>query len=222
VFSFRLPISVVVALGLASSGCSFCFVTPPPVRHSQPVARPEADCSTSVAAPVIDGLITGYQVFRTGYAFQASDSDYRGAPISRGADIGIGLGMTALFLASTIYGGVNVAHCKRLKNGPPDKDHTNDWHLDQGAPEPWQSPRPAAPAAPNERPAPAQTQADGQPPPPPPAVPATAAPAAPAPTAPTPAPAPAAPSASMPAPAPSATPAPAPSAPPKAAFPDPP
>jgi hypothetical protein len=178
VFSFHSPIRIVVALALASCGCSFCFVTPPPVPHKQPVARPEADCSTSVVAPVIDGLITGYQVFRTGYALQASDRDYNAVPISREADMAIGIGMSALFLASTIYGGVNVAACKRLKHGPvsdldngADEDRTNGWRINKEAPEPWQSPRPVAPApvtpAPTT-PAPT-TPSEGTPPPAPPA-----------------------------------------------------
>jgi hypothetical protein len=213
VFSFRSATSCALALALASSGCSFCFVTPPPAQYKQAVARPEADCSTSVAAPVIDGVIAGYQVFRTGYALQASDRDYNDVPISRGADIAIGLGMTALFLASTIYGGVNVSACKRLKNGPPgaefDRDNSNGWRLDKDkeAPEPWQSPAPAS------RPNPAPVA--------PPAAPAPSEAAAPAPAAPGPAEtAPAAPSATAPSPAAPPPAAPAPSTPPQSAFPD--
>lgn len=228
-FSFHSPISIALALALACSGCSFCFVTPPPIPHKQPVARPEANCSTSVAAPVIDGLITGYQVFRTGYALQASDRDYNAVPISREADMAIGIGMSALFLASTIYGGVNVAACKRLKHGPPseqgdgaDGDRTNGWRINKEAPEPWHSPRPAAPApAPQQPAAPAKSQVGGHGEPTP-AV-SEPAPATPAPT--TPAattPAPTTPREATPPPATPAAPAPVPPAPAKAEFPGPP
>lgn len=103
-----------MVLGLANSGCSFIFVTPPPA-HAEQASNRTADCSTSRAAPVVDGIITGYQVVRTIYATQAPDGTYQGAPISRGADIGLGLSFTALFLASTIYGAVNTSECRDFK-----------------------------------------------------------------------------------------------------------
>lgn len=106
---------MVLALGLANSGCSFMFVTPPPALADQP-SEPHADCSTSRAAPVIDGIIAGYQVIRTVYATQAPDSTYQGkAPLSRGTDIALGAGFAGLFLASTIYGAVYTSQCQAYK-----------------------------------------------------------------------------------------------------------
>jgi len=102
-------------LGLLNSGCSFIFVTPPPAVAAQP-AEPHADCSTSRAAPIVDGIIAGYQVVRTLYATQAPDSTYQGnAPLSRGADIALGAGFAGLFVASTIYGAVNTSQCEAYK-----------------------------------------------------------------------------------------------------------
>ena len=102
-------------LGLLNSGCSFIFVTPPPAVAAQP-AEPHADCSTSRAAPIVDGIIAGYQVVRTLYATQAPDSTYQGnAPISRGTDIALGVGFAGLFLASTIYGAVYTSQCQAYK-----------------------------------------------------------------------------------------------------------
>ena len=49
------------------------------------------------------------------YTATAPDSVYQGAPISRGADVGLGLSFTALFLASTIYGVVNTTACRDFK-----------------------------------------------------------------------------------------------------------
>jgi hypothetical protein len=103
-----------VVLGLANSGCSFIFVTPPPA-HAEQASNPNAECSTSRAAPAIDGILTGLRVAGTLYAATAPDSAYQGAPISRGADIGLGLTFTALFLASTIYGVVNTTECRDFK-----------------------------------------------------------------------------------------------------------
>lgn len=51
--SFALP--MVLAISLLSSGCSMLFMTRPP-RAPAPVGR--GDCTRSVAAPVIDGVIS--------------------------------------------------------------------------------------------------------------------------------------------------------------------
>lgn len=136
---------------LACSGCSLIFVKSPPNYVARPTPHPNADCTTSRAAPIIDGLIGGYEVFRTAYALQASEGDYYGSPISREADILLGLGFTALFVGSAIHGGVSTSRCHRLKNGPPPGEET------PGVTEEWTStpatsvtetPWAAAPAAP--------------------------------------------------------------------------
>jgi hypothetical protein len=107
------------ALGATCGGCSFIFVTPPPLPPAQPTPRPQAACTSSRVAPVIDGILTGYELFRVGYAAQASDSDYRGLPIDRGTDLALGAGFAALLVTSTIYGVLNTNACQRLKQGPP-------------------------------------------------------------------------------------------------------
>ena len=109
---------VIVALSLHASGCSFVFVTPPPAHVSQPVPHPQVDCTSSRVAPVLDGILTGYELLRVGYAAQASSGDYSRSPIGRDADIALGAGFAALFLTSTIYGIVNTSACQRLKEGP--------------------------------------------------------------------------------------------------------
>jgi hypothetical protein len=185
VSSFRLRISgtsgqlSILLLGLASSGCSFIFVTPPPA-HAEQASQPYADCSTSRAAPVIDGIIAGYQVVRTIYATQAPDSSYQGAPISRGADIGLGLGFAGLFLASTIYGTMETSECRDFKARTGEHDLNEE--RERSTPKPVTPPAPAvlrwgaasadsaAPASSAVAPAPAASPA---------APPATAAPPAP-------------------------------------------
>jgi hypothetical protein len=105
---------------------------------------PHAECTTSPAAPIVDGLIAGYQVFRVVYAAQASAQDYAGSPISREADALLGLAFTGLFLGSTIYGGVNTSRCRRLKEGPgPDEELTGISETTE--PEPAIEPSQAAP-----------------------------------------------------------------------------
>jgi hypothetical protein len=160
VSSFRFRIERVRALsglvlGLASSGCSFIFVTPPPSQVEQPVPHPNTDCTSGRAAPIIDGLITGYELVRTGYA-ASGGGDYAGAPINRQTDALLGAAFAALFLASTIYGTVNTSSCKRLKEGPgPDEVVPGIDH--DLPPEP-----PAAPAqAPSTAPTPAPTVPPG-------------------------------------------------------------
>lgn len=67
---------------------------------------------------MLDGILTGYELFRIGYAAQASDAAYRRSPIPRGTDLALGAASAALFLSSAIYGVVNTSACHRLKHGP--------------------------------------------------------------------------------------------------------
>ena len=108
------------ALMVCLPGCSFLFVSPPPsnagyagsVRSIEPVK-----CTTSKAAPVVDTVIAGLEGIRTGLALGAKDSAYQDAPISRGADIGLGVGLFALFAASAAYGYVVTGNCLDANGG---------------------------------------------------------------------------------------------------------
>lgn len=75
---------------------------------------------------MIDSIITGFQVARTGMAVAADESDYAGTPLSRGADIAFGLAFTGLFLGSAIYGFSNTSECadlkRRIEEPPPPPD----------------------------------------------------------------------------------------------------
>jgi hypothetical protein len=72
-------------------------------------------CTSSKAAPIIDTVLAGYEVVRTAAAVAASDRTYDDLPISRGADIGLGLGFLALFGASAAYGYVVTSACSDAK-----------------------------------------------------------------------------------------------------------
>jgi hypothetical protein len=89
---------------LATTGCSFVFVEPPPNRVEKLHPRTPLSCTSSEAAPAVDLLVCAFQVVRTGIAVNASDSDYRDFPIGREADIGLGASLGAIFLLSSFYG----------------------------------------------------------------------------------------------------------------------
>lgn len=102
--------TLLAALGLAvaTSGCSLCFVTPaaPPTRR---------DCTTSRVAPVVDSVVGAYQVARTVHAVSAPDETYERLGVPRALDMGVGAGLTALFVGSAMYGYLKTAECERYE-----------------------------------------------------------------------------------------------------------
>lgn len=138
--------AVLGPLLFASSGCSLIFVHP---RSSTSyVSGPRRACTSSKLAPVLDTLFAGAQVVRTAYALSASDSVYENPaqPLSRGADVGLGVGFATLFVGSAIYGYVNTSACSKRRQDPSGPD---DVDL---SPEKWMtSPTPPKAAAPGEQ-----------------------------------------------------------------------
>ena len=122
-------------------GCSWFFVKAPPAQRApaQPVA-----CTSGKAAPVIDSVVAALQVVRVGYAIGQSDADYKNFPISRNVDIGLGVGLTALFAASAAYGFSATSTCAAVER------------VAQAEP-----PAPAPPAVPGAPAQPMATPADG-------------------------------------------------------------
>ena len=104
-----------VPLALPLSGCSFLFVDAPPAHPERYSTHSEMPCTSSKVAPIIDSVLAGYEVVRTATAVARSDDAYDELPISRGADIGLGLGFLALFGASAAYGYVVTAQCSDAK-----------------------------------------------------------------------------------------------------------
>ena len=91
------------------------FVKAPPPRGDR--ERP-FDCTTSMAAPVLDGLLMGLHGVRVGYAFSQDDADYRGSWSSRQFDIGLGLGLMFVHAISAYAGDRRVTECRSLQPGP--------------------------------------------------------------------------------------------------------
>jgi len=106
-FTIRIgrPLGCALILSMTGvlPGCSFLFTTAPKAPES-PTAFATNKCTTSKAAPIVDTIIAGLEGVRTGLALAADESAYDKAPISRGADVALGLGFLALFGASAIYG----------------------------------------------------------------------------------------------------------------------
>ena len=104
---------------LPCAGCSPIFMTAPPAGGADGVARPNVDCTTSYAWPVVDSVIAAYQVAGVAYAATLDDSRYDHYPISRKTDMAIGAGFAAVFAASATYGYITASRCHRIRQGPP-------------------------------------------------------------------------------------------------------
>lgn len=109
------------ALGLAllccTAGCSFLFVTPHPAKNgSEP-------CTQSMAMPIVDGTVGGLAV-GTALAASMQDSD---AYTDSDTKLAAGLAVGTVFMASLIYGSVNIRACRaynsRGYSGGADPDH---------------------------------------------------------------------------------------------------
>lgn len=109
----RIVVSLLQLPLLFSTGCSFLFVQAPPAGHAE---LSQFDCTSSMAAPVLDTVAAGFQVVRTGIALAADEADYADFPLSRGADIALGLGFTALFTAAFVHGFSTTADCEDAKS----------------------------------------------------------------------------------------------------------
>jgi hypothetical protein len=101
-----------LACACVLQGCSYAFVNGPPDNYQQ---SPVFDCTTSKVAPVLDTLGAGYQIVRAGVAVAADENDYADYPISRGADIALGIGFATLLTASAIYGYSETLSCQDAK-----------------------------------------------------------------------------------------------------------
>jgi len=108
--STALTLVLIAALAAPQADCSFLFVERPPPAESRRAGA--VTCSTSAVAPVLDMLIAGWQVARTGLALAATDADYRGAPFSRDTDIILGVTLAGLFATSMIAGFGWTSDCR--------------------------------------------------------------------------------------------------------------
>lgn len=118
-FGFALIIATFVG-----NGCSLLFSARPLPSKVDRDGR--LDCSESYGLPAVDWVIVGLEAFRTSLAIRANDADYRGSVLSRPSDIGIGIGLMALFAASSVYGYGVTNECQvalERQNAVLDREH---------------------------------------------------------------------------------------------------
>jgi hypothetical protein len=130
-----LSLVLIAALVGPQAGCSFLFVQRPPPEEGR--RRGEVNCTTSNVAPVIDMLVAGFQIVRTGLALSATEAQYRGAAISRDEDITLGVSLTALFAASMIAGFGMTSDCREAMG-------EDSYPASRPGPRPGASSRPAS------------------------------------------------------------------------------
>jgi hypothetical protein len=92
-----------------ASGCSFLFVKVPPTSPKD--REGDLDCTTSYVPPVLDSVLLVGGAYRTASALGKSNADYKDSVLSRPADIGLGLALTTLEVASALYGYLAVGGC---------------------------------------------------------------------------------------------------------------
>jgi hypothetical protein len=102
-------VALLVSLTLLGNGCSLLFVKParPGARGAGP-----GGCTTSKVAPVLDTVFASWQAVRIGIAATASEDAYRGAALSREADMLIGVLLGIVGASSAIYGFNAVDECR--------------------------------------------------------------------------------------------------------------
>src|SRR5687768_11374098 len=124
----QLSMLALSSLMAANSACSLIFVKPP--ESSGAVGRGSGltECTSSKVAPVLDSVFAGVQAVRTVLAITADDRVYDDPqPLSREADVGIGFGLTALFLGSAAYGYATTSKCATAEQKQLESDDRHEW-----------------------------------------------------------------------------------------------
>jgi hypothetical protein len=105
---------VAVVTSVSLSGCSFLFVNGPPDNHK---AMPYFDCTSSVAAPVLDTVWAGLNGLGAASAASASDAQWKaqGQSNERGTVAVVGLVWLMISGASAIRGYQLTSDCREAK-----------------------------------------------------------------------------------------------------------
>jgi len=101
------------SVAAALVGCSPIFVQAPPSTYERGVVPA---CTTSKTAPTLDAVMAGFQAVRVAFAASQSDSDYTDFPITRGADIALGTGLSIAFIAFSAYGFSATSDCEKMQS----------------------------------------------------------------------------------------------------------
>jgi pyruvate/2-oxoglutarate dehydrogenase complex dihydrolipoamide acyltransferase (E2) component len=98
--------ALLLCLVVFGNGCSMLFVKPPGRSSGG------SGCTTSKAPPVLDTMFAGWQMVRIGIAAGASEETYRGAALTREADILLGVLLGIVGASSAVYGFRTVEECR--------------------------------------------------------------------------------------------------------------
>jgi len=109
----RTTIPIAVALLALMPGCSIAFVHGPGTSRDTLGGR-EPDCTTSVAAPVVDTLLAGLQVARFRYLGALSVEDRQQSHLSAGDFEALAIAAAAATGLSAIYGYRVTYVCRQL------------------------------------------------------------------------------------------------------------
>src|SRR5437763_6160423 len=100
-------------LGILSlCGCSWIFVERAPANHQQMVAF---DCTSSVAAPVLDGVWAGLNLAGALAAAGANEHNWSG-PYDTTTTVIVGVGWAIVSGASAAYGFAQTNACRQAKD----------------------------------------------------------------------------------------------------------
>src|SRR5690349_8621088 len=111
--------AIVIAVGLvlATSGCSFVFVSGPPANHRQ---LPVVECTTSRIAPGLDAAWTILQVLNFALAVSRTDQEWDDTfggdpPFSRSVGVGLYTAWALLGGAGMYFGFTRTGACVAAK-----------------------------------------------------------------------------------------------------------
>jgi hypothetical protein len=170
-----LRVFVIIALGLASEGCSFLFADGPPDRHQTMLYF---DCTSTAGLEVADGMFalgtTLAGVGTLGMSEKEFEDQNNGG--NRNTTAAVDFVVAGVFAGSAIYGIIVTESCSDAKDGLRQRIIERERRLAPPPAPPPAAPPPAALPPPAPTPAPPSTGGDAPPPdlppPPPPATPA--------------------------------------------------
>jgi hypothetical protein len=140
---------ILLATGLVS-GCSWIFVQPLPARYER---GDSTDCTSNVAAPVIDTLFTLTNVGSSIYVAGQDNVTNQGAAVTAGLVVGV------VWLSSAIYGYGHTSECRDAKE---EADYRPAHHYVRPRPPAVQHQQPAPAAEPSVTVPPSGSPSPGQ------------------------------------------------------------
>jgi hypothetical protein len=99
----------------ALGGCSFMLSSGPPSHTDLSAADEPIKCSSSKLPPIVDTLLGVGELGRIALAAATNEREYRDSPISKEADILLGVAFASLFIASAVYGYTVTGNCDEAK-----------------------------------------------------------------------------------------------------------